>query len=145
MIKRLAILICLLGITLGSVSAYASPTNKKITAECTSTAPDVITSSVSVTLCAAAPLPCSAATIACPALSCDSSGVTAPSSTTVSCAAPFKVDAVSWSQSYVDYDGSGNILSAGGAAGAAVLSKGQFGFVNTQTATSGDSVTLKVK
>ena len=144
MTKRLAVLVCLLGITSASIPAHANSTTKKITLACSSFAPNVITGAVTVALCEASPASdCSGATFECPALACDSSGASADLSTTIFCAAPFKVDAVTYDESYTDDVES--VLSSGTSSGTHTLGKGKIGFVSTQLSGSGDKVIIEVK
>ncbi len=129
----------------GSFSAYPSPTTKKITLDCSSIAPNVITGGATVSLCAASPLAaCSGQTVLCGAISCDSSGAIAFPSNTISCDAPFKAAGVSFSETFADHDGTGAVIAAGGNSGASTLQKGRVGFTSVQ-ASGSDSVTLTVK
>jgi hypothetical protein len=68
MSRSLSVLICVLGIAVASIPAYASPTSKKVTFTCNSFAPNVITATATVTLCDDTPGPnwCTGQTFVCP-------------------------------------------------------------------------------
>ena len=145
MSKILAISCCLLGFAIACVPAFASPTNKKITVACSSVAPNDITCSAdTVALCASAPVPCKGQTFPCPDMLCDSSGASAPPSTTISCTAPFKAVAiefnVSWAEAGATPPGIGFFTQNS-------LNKGKVGFSLTTGPTSPatDSVTFTIK
>lgn len=146
--KLLTVSSCVLGLVLACIPAYASPTSKKITLDCSSVAPDIITGNATVTLCGSSTTGvCGGLTFTCPStpVYCDSSGATAPISTTVGCIAPFRVDAMSATIGFIDYAGSissTTIIDTGGSSPASTLS-GR-GFTTTDGYNS-DTVTLTVK
>ncbi len=146
--KILTVSCCLLGLAVACVPAYASPTRKKITLDCSSAAPDIITGNATVTLCGSSPTGvCGGDMYVCPStpVYCDSSGTTAPISTTVQCTAPFKVDGMTATIGFIDYDGSissTTIITSGGSSPGSTLS-GK-GFVTT-TGSGSDTVSLTVK
>ena len=114
--KIMIVLGCLLGLALACIPAYASPTKKKvvITCEVPASSSDDITGDATVRLCAS-PDTCPApiegpvdGTVLCPEINCDSSGLTAFISVTVSCDASFKVGGVNAGMSYIDSDGTVN-------------------------------------
>ena len=149
MAKTLAVISCVLGLTMGFNPAYASPTNKRITVSCNGTAPYNIVGVATITLCEATTGDlCSAGTFDCPTgvlenIQCDS-GNTVSDTYTITCAPGFKVDAAIISQRFIDYLNSFEVGTGDIPAGTFSLSKG--GFVNTLTNSfTGDSFTLKVK
>jgi hypothetical protein len=139
--KVLVVTCCLLGLAVGSVPAYAGST--KITLDCSAVAPDVMTGNATVTLCDASAFPCTAQTVVCPAVACDSSEATANQSTTISCAAPFKVSAAGYSFAFADYDGTGAIIAANGGNGTLTLNNGKGGGFGI--AIGSDAMTLSFK
>jgi hypothetical protein len=148
--KILTVSCCMLGLAIACMPAYASPTDKKITLSCDVAAgTGVITGEATVTLCAdSAPFPCTGATFNCQStpISCDSSGLTAPISITVSCSAPFKVDGLTAMINVTDYDSNGNRVGTGGSNPNSTL--GGKGFSTTTGTGSGspyDTVSLTVK
>jgi hypothetical protein len=148
--KILTVSCCMLGLAIACIPAYASPTNKKITLACDVTAgTDVITGDATVTLCAPSGLsPCTGATYDCPStpISCDSSGLKAPISITVSCSAPFKVGGLTAIISASDYDSAGNLIGTGGSNPNSTLGgKGFSTTTGTYPGSVNDTVTLTVK
>jgi hypothetical protein len=138
--KRLAVLVCLLGMVFVSMPAYANPKDKKITLTCGSIAPDTISAHATVTLCEAASATCGGQMSACPTVSCDSGG---DASVTISCSAPFKVDAVSFTENYTDSDG-----SFGSAMGTRLLPNGGKAMVLSVQVSgkdTGDTAVLEIK
>ncbi|GEM_PF-6839445 len=124
-------------------SADASPKDRKITVACSALAPDIITGSAIVTACADST--CATQTVSCPQIYCDSSAITAPSTTTESCPTQFKVTAIMYNLSYVDTDVNGNTIISSGEVGAtSTLQKGSVGFANS-IGYGNDTVTLTVK
>lgn len=112
--KILTISCCLLGLAMACVPAYASPMRKKITIDCSNVmAPDSITGTATVTLCASSATDNCATSYLCPStpVSCDSNGTI---SVTVTCDAPFKVDYVTGHADVLEYDGNGNFVGTGG-------------------------------
>jgi hypothetical protein len=85
--KLMTVSCCLLLLGVGYIPAYASPTNKKITISCDTTANDVFTGETTVTLCPLSPsvADCdsnAAGAVVCAPVDC-SIGMTAPISQTV--------------------------------------------------------------
>src|SRR5450759_354267 len=112
MAKLLSIISCVLALAAVTNPAQASPATK-ITLTCSSLAPNTITGDATITLCAASgAIICQAAIATCPVVQCDSSGVKFDPSTTISCAAPFKVEAILFNPfEYFEYDVNGVLLS----------------------------------
>ncbi len=151
---------CLLGLALACIPAYASPTDKKITLSCdVSSGSDVITGTVTVTLCAASgSTPCTGDTFVCPTdptpLSCDSSGANGvPISVTVACdsltfkvsgfhevisATDYAVDPSTGGPGYVIGTGPSDVINALGGKGYSIS-------INTNPGTVTDSVSVTVK
>jgi hypothetical protein len=148
--KILTVSCCMLGLAIACMPAYANPTDKKITLSCNVAAgTGVITGDATVTLCAGSgSFPCTGATFNCPStpISCDSSGVKAPISITVSCSAPFEVDGLTALINVKDYDSAGNLIGTGGSNPNSTLGgKGFSTTTGTGTGSVNDTVTLTVK
>jgi hypothetical protein len=132
------------------VAAYASPKDEKITLACSAFAPDIITGSATVTLCAD---PACGQTVSCPAMYCDSSGINTTPSTTLSCSATFKVTAITYTMNYQDTDiqtGNSIVCSGSISGGPTLLQKGSVAFANSATCTNNssgltDTMTLMIK
>jgi hypothetical protein len=143
--KILAVSCCLLGLAMAAIPAYASPMRKKITIDCSNvTAPNSITGSATVTLCASSPTDYCGTRYQCPSMpvSCNSTGVV---SITVMCDAGFKVDYVTGHADVYEYDDQGNIIGTGG--GDLDSTLGGKGISNLYFSNSGDAsaVALKIK
>jgi hypothetical protein len=114
--KVVAISWFLLSLAASCIPVYASPTKKDVTLDCGSVSPDVVVGNAIVTLCpssgSSGVCALGQTSVVCPAVSCDSSGTTAPVSMTVSCAAGFKVAGLTSNMSFVEYDGNGNQVDA---------------------------------
>jgi hypothetical protein len=147
--KIVTVSMCLLGLAVAGIPAYASPTNKKITITCTvPTTTDTISGDTTVRLCPSAytvdtcpdpDLGEIAGTVLCPEIKCDSSGL-AFTSVTIPCDAPFRVSVVKAAMDYVDSDGGfdGTTFSTSGLTGKGVT----FPYGNPA---DGDSVSATVK
>ena len=140
---------CLLGLALACIPAYASPTNKKITLSCASTASDSITGSATVTLCETTNCANISGddSITCPPVACDTSGTVSITDvcSTDAATTPFKVSAVSVNICYkADEDGQEACTPHPGTGGGiAVGGKGFFTVVGPGN--DSDTVSLTVK
>ena len=148
MIKKVLLFLCALGLT-PTLQAHASPTNKKITLTCSSVSPDVIIGQVDVTVYDSTgqlSYPCTNL------LSCDSSGTGqvipgASATNSASCTPGFRVQSMSYTLYYSDFDYSTNPPTAIGSStvtGAGIILKGP-AFSTQVGPNSNDTVTLDVK
>lgn len=118
--KILTVSCGLLGLAMACVPAYAGPTRKKITIDCSNvTAPHYITGDATITFCAASSNgTCGGATADCPStpipIACDSRGGTDPISVTVPCDVQFKVKFVTGHANVKEFDAAGNLIATGG-------------------------------
>jgi hypothetical protein len=144
--KVVAISWFLLSLAASCIPVYASPTKKDVTLDCGSVSPDVVVGNAIVTLCpssgSSGVCALGQTSVVCPAVSCDSSGTTAPVSMTVSCAAGFKVAGLTSNMSFVEYDGNGNQVNTGGSSPSSTLNGKGF---STTAGNSTGTVTLTVK
>jgi hypothetical protein len=142
MIKKITLIGCVLGALTAWGPAYAKNTRVHVTLDCSSLGSNVITGYAAVTLCDPSDAACGGASVLCPPLHCDSSSVSAPPSAKITCVAPYPVATVNFSESFVDTSSPPASQTSGSSSGTKTLAKGKVGFVSTQTAGNGDTVTL---
>jgi hypothetical protein len=150
--KILAGFLCVLGLAISCMPAYANPSNKKIALSCNVTSgTDIITGTVMVTLCDSAL--CDGATVPCDPIDCDSSGVSAPISITVACDSPtFRVAGFHEVMGATDYavnpiaGGPGDVIGFGGSdVMTKLVGKGYSLSINTIPGSVSDAVAFTIK
>jgi hypothetical protein len=149
--KILTVFLCVLGLAVACIPAYANPTNKKITLTCASVTGDSVTGSATVTLCETTN--CGSVvgddSITCLPVTCDSTSTVSMTNvcSTDAATVPFKVGAVSVNTCYHEDEDSQDVEHCtphpGTGGGIAVTGKGFFTVVGPGT--DSDTVSLTVK